>query len=155
MRITSFAFSTLLILGCANPHVLDAPASGKRGGELLRTTTTWEGGTIAYPEGQPEVTSVVLEIAHGQTTAFHCHPVPTLGYIRRGTVRVETTAGKTIVLRQGDSAVEVMRTLHRGTALDGPVEIVVFYAGAVGVPNTVVPANDPQGHYCDANVDAN
>jgi len=117
--------------------------------ELLKTTTTWEGAAIAYPDGQAEVTSMILKIAAGETTQFHCHPVPTLGYILKGTVEVETRDGKKKVLREGDPAVEVLRTVHRGKALDGPVEILVFYAGATGIPNTVLPENDPDHVYCN------
>lgn len=115
--------------------------------ELLKTTSTWEGGEIAYPEGEPEITSFKLKIAAGEISKFHCHPVPTLGYILKG--EVETKSGKKIILREGESAVEVFRTVHRGKAVGGPVEIVVFYAGATNVPNTVLPANDPEHIYCN------
>ena len=116
---------------------------------LLRSTQTWEGGDIVYPPGTAEVTSVKLTIAEGETTAFHCHPVPTLGYILKGRVEIETSAGKKIIFSEGDSAIEVLRTLHRGRAVDGPVEIVVFYAGATNIPTTVLPENDPDASYCD------
>lgn len=117
--------------------------------ELLRTTTTWEGDEIVYPEGKAEVTSVKLRIAAGQTTPFHCHPVPTMGYVLKGTIEVETSSGKKTILKEGDSAIEVMRTLHRGRAVNGPVEIIVFYAGAESIPTTVMPADDPDFKYCD------
>ena len=116
--------------------------------ELLRTTTTWEGASIIYPEGTPEITSVTLKIDEGKTTPFHCHPIPTLGYILKGKVEVETQSGKKVILSEGESVVEVLRTLHRGKAIGGPVEIVVFYAGAVSIPNTVLPADDPDEKYC-------
>lgn len=115
----------------------------------LQTTTTWEGGAIAYPAGQAEVTSSMLKIAAGEATRFHCHPVPTMGYVVKGTLEVETKDGKKNVLEQGDSIVEVLRTVHRGRAIAGPVEIVVFYAGAAGIPTTVFPENDPEHHYCN------
>lgn len=118
--------------------------------QLLQTTTSWEGGEIAYPQGKAEITSAKLIIEQGKTTAFHCHPVPTMGYVLKGQVEVETSSGKRVTLGEGDSVIEVMRTLHRGTALDGQVEILVFYAGAQGTPNTVLPADDPEGKYCDA-----
>ncbi len=81
---------------------------------------------------------------------FHCHPVPTMGYVLKGVAEVQTSSGKTITLKEGDSVVEVMRTVHRGRAIQGPVEILVFYAGAVGVPTTVMPGDDPDGVYCDS-----
>ncbi len=117
--------------------------------ELLRTTKTWEGGDINYPAGTPEITSVKLTIEEGVTTAFHCHPIPTLGYILKGDVEVETKSGKKIILHEGESAVEVLRTIHRGRAIGGPVEIIVFYAGATSIPNTVLPENDEHNEYCN------
>ncbi len=117
--------------------------------ELLKTTKTWEGHEIVYPEGEAEVTSLKLKIQEGETSKFHCHPVPTLGYILKGTVEIETKEGKKIILKEGDSAVEVLRTVHRGKAIDGPVEIIVFYAGATDLPNTVLPENDPDFKHCN------
>jgi quercetin dioxygenase-like cupin family protein len=116
---------------------------------LLQTATTWEGEDVVYPVGEPEITSVKLKVAAGETTAFHCHPVPTLGYILKGALEVETKDGKKVILKEGDSAVEVMRTVHRGTAIEGPAEVIVFYVGEKLVPNTVLPENDPDFKYCN------
>ena len=71
-----------------------------------------------------------------------------MGYILKGQVEVETKDGKKVILSEGESAVEVMRTLHRGRAIDGPVEIIVFYAGAKDFPTTVLPENDPNHEHC-------
>src|SRR6516164_8524060 len=101
MRIARM-FLPLLILAAATIHA-DEP---------LKTTTTWDGGAIAYPAGQAEVTSTILKIAAGETTRFHCHPVPTMGYVLKGTLEVETIDGKKHIFKEGDSAVEVMRTVH-------------------------------------------
>lgn len=115
---------------------------------LLKTTTTWEGEPIHYPTGNAEVTSVKLRIEPGQDTAFHCHPVPTLGYILQGSVEVETTSGKSAVFAAGEPLVEVLNTLHRGKAMDGPAEILVFYAGAEGMPTTVLASDDLSKSMC-------
>ena len=117
--------------------------------ELLKTTRTWEGGEIRYPGGTAEITALRLEIEANEQTAFHCHPVPTLGYILKGTVEVEIRDGKTGLFREGESVVEVLKTVHRGRAVDGPVEIIVFYAGATGIPTTVLAEDDEQHLYCD------
>ncbi|MDZ7784268.1 MAG: cupin domain-containing protein [Halioglobus sp.] len=116
---------------------------------LLQTRTTWEGGAIVYPEGKAQVTAVILSLAPGDEPAFHCHPVPTMGYVLEGEIEVETSEGEKAVFREGQAVAEVMGTVHRGRALDGPARIVVFYAGAVDMPNTVLPADDPDGRYCD------
>mgnify|MGYP001065729596 FL=1 len=117
--------------------------------ELLRTEQTWEGADIEYPTGTPEVTSIKLNIAEGELTPFHCHPVPTIGYVLQGDLEVETKDGKKKMLHKGESVVEVLRTVHRGRAVGGPVEIVVFYIGAASMPHTVLPENDPDHEYCD------
>ena len=116
--------------------------------ELLKSQTSWDGGAIKYPDGPAEITSFILRLEEDQMVRYHCHPVPTMGYVLQGTVEVETIEGKKIIFKEGDSAIEVMRTVHRGHALNGPVEIIVFYAGAVDVPTTVFPEDDPEGKYC-------
>lgn len=116
---------------------------------LMTTGSTWAGGDIVYPAGDPEVSAVILRIAEGEEPPWHCHPVPTMGYVLRGELEVQTQDGKTAVFREGDAVVEVLRTVHRGRALQAPVEVVVFYAGASGVPTTVLPGEDPGGTYCD------
>lgn len=108
---------------------------------LLETETSWDGGRIKYPDGKPEITSVILKLDEGVITRYHCHPVPTLGYVLKGKIKVETIEGKSAVFSEGESVVEVMNTLHRGTAVAGPVEVVVFYTGARGMLNTVYPEN--------------
>ena len=116
--------------------------------ERLKTQTSWDGGVIYYPQEQVEITSVKLRIEENQMTKFHCHPVPTLGYILQGDLIVETKNGKKITLKEGESVVEVMRTIHRGRAINGPVEIIVFYAGSTTMPTTVLPEDDLNREYC-------
>ena len=116
--------------------------------DLLKSQTSWDGGEIKYPAGQAEVTSFILRLKEDEIPRFHCHPVPTFGYVLKGEVEIETIDGKKTMLRQGDAAVEVMRTVHRGRALGGPAEIIVFYAGSVTMPNLVFPENDPDGKFC-------
>lgn len=106
-----FIFLSISIVGGVNAE------------ELLRTTTTWEGAEIVYPKGKAEITSIKLKIDEGQTTPFHCHPVPTLGYILKGQVEVETRSGKSVTLHEGESVVEVLRTLHRGKAIGGLLKL--------------------------------
>ena len=115
---------------------------------LLQSTRSWDGGAIAYPEGNAQITSVILRVEEGAEPPFHCHPVPTIGYVLNGSLEVETSNGDKVLLKQGESVVEVMRTVHRGVAVEAPAEIVVFYAGAEGVPVTVLPEDDPENRYC-------
>lgn len=132
----------LILLVFALPGIVQAE-------QLLKTNTSWDGGDIHYPEGSPEITAIILRLQEDQISKFHCHPIPTLGYILKGTVEVETKAGKKVTLKPGDAAVEVMRTVHRGIAVEGDVEILVFYAGAEGIPTTVLPDSEQAEQYCD------
>ena len=116
--------------------------------DLLKSTTSWDGGDIYYPPGNAEITSFILKLQEGKEVPYHCHPVPTMGYVLKGSVEVETANGDKTVLRQGESAIEVMKTVHRGIALDGPAEIIVFYAGAEGIPNTVMMDDEHAEQYC-------
>lgn len=116
--------------------------------ELLRTTTSWDGSAFSYPPGQAEVTSLKLQIKFGTPTPFHCHPVPTLGHVRSGTVKVETLDGKATLIGPGHSVVELMGTIHRGVAIDEDVDILVFYVGARELPNTVLASSEAASQYC-------
>jgi quercetin dioxygenase-like cupin family protein len=89
-----------------------------------------------------------LRLEEGKEVPYHCHPVPTMGYVLKGSVEVETDKGDITVLHQGESAIEVMKTVHRGKAVNGPAEIVVFYAGAEGVPNTVMQDDEKAEDFC-------
>ena len=104
--------------------------------QLIRTSSSWDGGEIAYPEGEAEITAIRLIAKGGEWAPFHCHPVPTMGYVLNGTVKVQLMNGQEATFKQGESVVEVMRTLHRGQGVGGDAELVVFYAGAEGLPTT-------------------
>ena len=116
---------------------------------LLKTSTSWDGGKIYYPKGEVEITSVKLKFEGGQVTNYHCHPVPTFGYVLKGNMEVETKDGKKVLLKEGEPVLEVMRTVHRGTAVGGPAEVLVFYAGAKSIPNTVFAESEAAKEYCN------
>ena len=116
--------------------------------DLLETETSWDGGPIAYPAGMAKVTSIILHLDQDEVTPWHCHPVPTMGYVLKGSIEVETREGKKTFLSGGESVVEVMKTLHRGKGGAGGVDVVVFYAGATGVPNTVLHEESASAEYC-------
>ncbi len=105
---------------------------------MLKTSTAWNGEAFSYPEGEAEVTAVRISMQPGHQADFHCHPMPTFGYIASGRLRVETAAGDSIEIKAGDVVAEVMNSLHRSTVLEGPVELLVFYAGVKGQLTTLV-----------------
>jgi len=129
-----------LTLSCAAKHTeRKSPISSK---EILKTTTTWEGGKIYYPEEDPEVTGIIIELQEGVDTGFHCHPVPNLAYILSGEIEVEVFEGPKRIFKKGEAFEEVINTWHRGRALKGPAKILVFYIGEFNVPITIKPRGD-------------
>lgn len=137
------ALSVFLLLqpGCAivriSPEVNEASPVVK---ELVKTTQSWDGELLRpYPQGQPEITILRISIPAGTQLHTHSHPVINAGVLISGQLTVVTTDGKTLHLKAGDPIVEVVNTLHyamnQGKA---PAEIVVFYAGVIDTPITVV-----------------
>lgn len=107
---------------------------------LVKATTSWNGERIAYPQGQAEITGMVIEIAPGAETDWHAHPVPSFAMVMEGTLEVRLRNGRKKRVGAGEALVEVVDTLHNGRNVgQRPVKLVVFYAGAVGLPLTVKP----------------
>ena len=136
----------LLHSGCAtvqvSPEVSKAIADERSPvvKELVKSTQSWNGELLpAYPQGQPEISILRISIPAGTWLHTHSHPVINAGVLISGQLTVVTADGKTLHLKAGDPIVEVVNTLHYGIN-EGqvPAEIIVFYAGAVGAPITVV-----------------
>ncbi len=115
---------------------------------ILKADKSWDGGNINYPEGDTEITAVILTIKEGKEPPFHCHPVPTMGYVLKGTVEVETESGSKIQFEKGSAVVEVMNTVHRGRAIGGDAKIIVFYAGSKSYENTLLPEHKDFNKHC-------
>ncbi|PIP05846.1 MAG: cupin domain-containing protein [Syntrophobacterales bacterium CG_4_8_14_3_um_filter_49_14] len=108
--------------------------------ELVKTTQSWDGKFLpAYPQGQPKITILRISIPAGVRLGTHSHPVINAGVLISGQLTVVTIDGKTLHLKAGDPIVEVVNTLHYGINQGKvPAEIIVFYAGVVDMPITVV-----------------
>ena len=118
-------------------RALDNPA-GVKVTTLLKTTSSWNGKPITYPEGQAEITGLLLEITPGAETGWHEHPVPSFGMVLEGVLEVTLRSGEIKRLQSGDVLAEVVDTLHNSHSVGAqPVKIVVFYAGAAGKPLTI------------------
>jgi quercetin dioxygenase-like cupin family protein len=106
--------------------------------QLLKTTSAWDGKQIVYPEGQAEMTALLIEIAPGETTGWHQHPVPSFAFVLDGTLEITLADGRVKRMQPGEALSEVTDTMHMGRALSKtPVKIVVFYAGSTGKALTV------------------
>lgn len=108
--------------------------------ELVKSSQSWDGETLpAYPAGQPKVTILRIAIPAGAELDMHKHPVINAGVLISGQLTVLTKSGKTLHLKAGDPIVEVVNTAHFGINQGStPAEIIVFYAGTVDTPTSVI-----------------
>ena len=106
---------------------------------LLRTTVNSIGQPIAYPrEGTPEVTALLIEMAPGEETGWHQHPVPLFGYILAGELTVYQVTGEKRVVHAGEVSLESVNVVHNGVNEGAvPCKMIVFVVGLKGVPFTV------------------
>jgi quercetin dioxygenase-like cupin family protein len=105
---------------------------------LLKTAVNSLGQAIAYPaNGTPEVTALLVEMAPGEETGWHSHPVPLLGYLLEGELTVYQITGEKRVVRTGEVSLESVGVIHNG-ANKGPVPVkmIVFVVGLKDVPFT-------------------
>jgi quercetin dioxygenase-like cupin family protein len=106
---------------------------------LLQTTTNSLGQLIAYPrDGTPEVTAIHVEMAPGDETGWHQHPVPLLGYLLAGELTVYQISGEKRVVRTGEVSLESVDVVHNGVNEGAvPCKMIVFVVGLKDVPFTV------------------
>jgi quercetin dioxygenase-like cupin family protein len=105
---------------------------------LFQSTLDGAGNPLSYPlDSQAELTAAIVTLQPGESTGWHLHEVPTFGYLLQGELTVEYAAGEQRVFRAGDGIIEAQHSPHQGHNLGSdPVRILVFHAGASGVPNT-------------------
>jgi quercetin dioxygenase-like cupin family protein len=140
--MSTFIKFTLAMLLCASINSVSALEASQSVTvtPLLKSTTSWNGVAIFYPQGNTEITGMVVEIAVGAETGWHLHSVPSFGMMLEGSLEVSLKDGSTKILQKGEALIEVVNTLHNGKNIgDTPVKIVVFYAGAVGSKLTEKP----------------
>jgi len=106
---------------------------------LLRTGVNSIGQPIAWPrDGTPEVTALLVEMAPGEETGWHRHPVPLLGYILTGELTVTQITGEKRVVGPGEVSLESVDVIHNGVNEGpAPLKMIVFVAGLKDVPFTV------------------
>lgn len=103
---------------------------------LLTTDSSWDGVPYtSYPSGQPELSVLKITIPPHTQLKWHTHPMPNAGYIVSGEITVEEKDGdKKKHFTAGQVVPETVGTVHRGVTGDEPVVLIVFYAGAKGLP---------------------
>jgi quercetin dioxygenase-like cupin family protein len=107
--------------------------------QILQTTQSWDGTNYqSYPTGQPQLTVLRIKVPPNTALHWHHHPVISVGYVLSGELTLEKKAtGERTIVHPGQALAETVQTTHRGFTTNEPVELVVFYAGQVGVPITI------------------
>jgi len=143
-KITAALLAPLLAtLLLPQAHALDQSAAVKAT-TVLKTQTSWDGKPLAYPQGQAQVTGMLIEIAPGSETGWHLHTVPSFAMVTEGDLEVHLKDGSVKRLKAGDMLAEVVNTLHNGRNVGkGPVKLVVVYTGAADSKLTVMEAAKP------------
>jgi quercetin dioxygenase-like cupin family protein len=110
---------------------------------LSKGSVSWDGGSIQYPEGSPEITVVRIQVPEGAELSLHCHTVPLAAYVAKGAIEVTTSSNEKKIFRQGEAFIEVMNKWHRGLGAGKDTQLIVFYAGQKDIPLGVEKSGDP------------
>lgn len=106
---------------------------------LLQTSVNSTGQPIAYPQnGTPEITALLIEMAPGEETGWHSHPVPLVGYIMSGELTVYQITGDQRVVRAGENSLESVGVVHNGVNEGSvPCTMIVYVIGLKDVAYTL------------------
>ncbi len=87
----------------------------------------------------PEITVVRIQIPAGEKLPWHQHPILNVGYLTKGELTVHTIKDEVVVLKSGDSIIEVTDTWHYGESTGKEdAEIVVVYVGNKGEAISII-----------------
>jgi len=136
MKLNLFIFIILCSFALSNNSFAE---SGLKVQTLVKTTKSWDGTSLpSYPQGQPEITILKIEIPPKTKLEPHSHPVINAGFLTKGKLTVLKKDGKILELNAGDSIVELVNSSHYGENRENSTaEIVVFYAGTESKPITI------------------
>jgi quercetin dioxygenase-like cupin family protein len=134
MKLSRVMALATVAFAVSTAHADSSPSIQK---EVLSSgSTSWDGTLYtAYPAGAPELSVLKITIAPHATLPWHSHPIPNAAYVVSGELTVEKqSTGEKKVLTAGQVLPELVGQVHRGTAGDEPVVLIVFYAGTKGTP---------------------
>ena len=116
----------------------DALPSGFATSPVLKSTKTADGDDLAYPQGGPEIVSVIGTLEPGGRTARHQHPVPVFVYVLEGDLEVQTEGREARRYKAGDAFLESVGLWHQAhNKGEAPAKILVVFMGEAGKPTTV------------------
>ncbi len=128
-----FAVFTLLIICISakaqyNAGVIVEP--------MLKTDTTSIGQKINYPNfANDEVSIMKVTLPPGASTGWHKHSFPVFAFVRKGTLTIELSEGKTKTFAKNTTFAEVIDTPHNGkNSSRDTVVLIAFFMGEKGKP---------------------
>jgi quercetin dioxygenase-like cupin family protein len=129
--------SSLLWMFAAAPAAAGDPRVAVS--QLLQTTRSWDGSKYSrYVAGQPQITILKIRIPPNTALDWHEHPMISAAYVASGQITLEIRGTrKRKTFSAGQALAESVATVHRGYTTSQPVDLVVFYAGAVGLPLSI------------------
>lgn len=113
---------------------------------LAKGTQAWTGAPLGeYYLKNPEVSIKKITIAPGEKLPWHTHPYINAGVLLSGELHV-FTQDKSLIMKAGDSLIEVINTPHYGInpGKEAAV-IVVFYLAEKGEAVTII--DNHEGHH--------
>jgi quercetin dioxygenase-like cupin family protein len=115
----------------SNPHVVVS--------QVLQATRSWDGNKYSrYVTGQPQITILKISIPPNTALDWHEHPMISAAYVVSGQITLEIRGTrKRKTFSAGQALAESVATVHRGYTTNQPVDLVVFYAGEVGLPLSI------------------
>ena len=99
--------------------------------KVIQTTTHWNQQPIKQIHiDHPQVTILRITIPAGEKLSMHKHPILNVGYLTKGELTVRSEKGDKLILKPGDSIVELVNEWHYGESTGAEdAEIVVTYVG--------------------------
>ena len=116
----------------------DALPAGFTAEPLIKTGVDRDNGPITYPQGTPEVISVIGTLEQGGRTALHEHPVPVYVYILEGEIELKSEGGDPHRYKAGEAFMEAQNRKHQAfNVADTPTRLLVVFMAEEGQPTTV------------------
>ncbi len=110
-------------------------------GKSLQIETLVQGGASwdmipykAYPCAPPQLTVLKITLPPNSTLPWHTHGIPVAAYVLSGKLTIEKKSGEKNELTEGQAVLESINSVHRGKTGNSPAVLIVFYAGALGLP---------------------
>ncbi|PWU10815.1 MAG: cupin [Verrucomicrobia bacterium] len=121
------------------PAKAQAPYQGKS--KSVQIETLAEGGVSwdhvpykAYPSAPPRLSVLKITLPPHSALPWHIHGIPVAVYVLSGKLIIEKESGEKKEANAGQAVLETVNSIHRGKTGNSSAELIVFYAGALGLP---------------------